>query len=274
MKRPAGHAGRDIVIGISLKMYFGYQETLDWCARVRAVAEASPAVSKGAVRLFVMPSFPLLLPVIEMFQGAPIDVGAQDLHFEDRGPFTGEVSASMLAEIGCRLVEVGHAERRRLFGDSERVVALKVGAALRNGVRPVICVGEEESISTSDACRESTRLLASALAGAGRDGAGGTVVVAYEPLWAIGADQPAPEAHIAEVCRALRELLVSTRPEADDRVIYGGSAGPGLLERLGDAVDGLFLGRYVHDAEALKVVLEEAGRVFDLRHHAERSRLA
>jgi triosephosphate isomerase (TIM) len=275
VKRPAGHAGRDIVIGISLKMYFGYQETLDWCARVRAIAEASPAVSEGGVRLFVMPSFPLLLPVIEMFQGTLIDVGAQNLHFEDRGPFTGEVSASMLAEIGCRLVEVGHAERRRLFGDSEPVVALKVGAALRNSVRPVICVGEEEeAISTADACRESTRLLASALAGAGRDDAGGTVVVAYEPLWAIGADEPAPEGHIADVCRSLRELLVSTRPEVDDRVIYGGSAGPGLLERLGDAVDGLFLGRYVHDAEALKAVLEEAGRVFDLRHHAERSRLA
>jgi triosephosphate isomerase len=266
VKRPAGHAGRDIAIGISLKMYFGYQETLDWCARVRAIAETSPAVSDGAVRLFVMPSFPLLVPVIEMFQGTLIEVGAQDLHFEDRGAFTGEVSASMLSEIGCRLVEVGHAERRRLFGDSERVVALKVGAALRHGLRPVICIGEEESISTSDACRESTRLLASALTGAGKDDPGGPVIVAYEPLWAIGADEPAPEGHIGEVCRSLRELLVSTRPGADDRVIYGGSAGPGLLERLGEAVDGLFLGRYVHDADALEVVLEEAARVSDLSH--------
>lgn len=266
MKRPARGAGREVLIGFSFKMYFGYQETLDWCVRTREIAEASSAVADGGVRLFVMPSFPCLLPVIEIFRGTPIEVGAQNLHFEDRGPFTGEVGGRMLSDVGCRLVEVGHAERRRLFGETEGVVALKVDAAVRNGLRPVICVGEEESLGAADASRESVRQLESALTTATRSASAAPVVVAYEPLWAIGADQPASGAHIADVCRRLRHFLRSTRSNSDDRVIYGGSAGPGLLGRLGDSVDGLFLGRYVHDAENLGAVLQEAGRLTERRH--------
>jgi triosephosphate isomerase len=258
---PAERTGRDLIVGISLKMYFGYQDTLAWCSRVRAIAVASRAVSDGRVGLFVMPSFPCLSAVIEMFRGTAVEVGAQNLHFEDRGPFTGEVSGSMLSELGCRLVEVGHAERRRVFGESERVVARKVEAALRNGLRPVICVGEAEAGSAADAAQESIRQLESALAGAAAYGAKAQVVVAYEPEWAIGADKPASEAHIAGVCQALRDFLSTVRPGAQDHLIYGGSAGPGLLGRLGDSVDGLFLGRNAHDADAVGAVLDEAEKV-------------
>lgn len=261
MRPSAGPAGRDLVVGVSLKMYFGYRETLEWCVHLRALAAASPAISCGRVSLFVMPSSPFLMPVIELFRGTGVEVGAQNVYFEDRGPFTGEVSGSMLAELGCSLVEVGHAERRMLFGESEHLVALKVEAALRNGLRPVICVGEAEVSNAVDAGRESIRQLASALAGATGDGPGSSVVVAYEPLWAIGADEPAPDAHIASVSRALQDFLRDSRPRARDRVIYGGSAGPGLLERIGNSVDGLFLGRYVHDPDALRTVLNEADRV-------------
>ena len=86
------------------------------------------------------------------------------------------------------------------------------------------------------------------------------VVVAYEPQWAIGAEKPASDQHIDEVCSALQRMVRNTRPGVADRVIYGGSAGPGLLERLGDSVDGLFLGRYVHDPVAFATVLDEVGR--------------
>ena len=258
MKHPAGNTGRDVILGFSFKMYFGYRETLDWCARVRQIATASPSVADGAVRLFVMPSFPFLLPVISIFRDTPIEVGAQDLYSEDGGPFTGEVSGRALAEIGCRLVEVGHSERRRLFGETEEVVALKVAAALRNGLRPVICVGEEAPVGPNEACRRSIKQIESALA---RATPGASVVIAYEPLWAIGADEPASEEHISEVCQGLRDFMSSMRSGENDRVIYGGSAGPGLLERLGNSVDGLFLGRFVHDPDALEAVLDEAGRV-------------
>lgn len=261
MKPTAGRPGRDLVIGVSLKMYFGYRETLDWCARVRALAADDPAIANGSIRLFVMPAAPFLLPVIELFAGTAVEVGAQNFYFEDGGPFTGEVSGSMLAEIGCRLVEVGHSERRRLFGESEEVVALKVGAALRNGLCPVICVGEEEATSAGAAIRESRRQLESSLSETPRNVRGAPVVIAYEPQWAIGADTHASEGHIAEVCQSLRDFLRERRPRSNDRVIYGGSAGPGLLERLGGSVDGLFLGRYVHDPDGLKSVLDEARRL-------------
>ena len=260
MTRTAGRTGHDVTIGFSFKMYFGYRQTLDWCARARELAAASAAVADGRVRLFVMPSFPCLAQVIEMFRGTPIEVGAQNLYFEDRGPFTGEVSAEMLAEMGCTLVEIGHSERRRLFGESDQLVGFKVHAALRNGLRPVICVGEEESRGAAYASRESTRQLEVAL-NATQDAPTAGVVVAYEPLWAIGADEPASDTHIVEACQSVREFMESTRPQADDRVIYGGSAGPGLLERLGDGVDGLFLGRFAHNPDALEKVLREAGRV-------------
>lgn len=266
MKPTAGRTGRGLVIGFSFKMYFGYQQTLDWCLRVREIAAASPAILDGSVRLFLMPSLPCLLPVIQMFRDTSIEVGAQNLYFEDRGPFTGEVSGQLLAEVGCRLVEVGHSERRRMFAESDEVVALKVAAALRNGLCPVICVGEEEPSDAADACRESTRQLESALGRIPRDPRIVPVIVAYEPLWAIGAEQPAPENHIAEVCRGLREFTTSVRPDTADRVIYGGSAGPGLLERLGEGVDGLFLGRHVHDPNAMQAVLDEAGQASRIAH--------
>jgi len=268
--RPAGATGRELLIGFSFKMYFGYQQTLDWCVRAREIALANPALAAGRVRLFAIPSYPCLPPVLEIFRGTPIEVGAQNLHFEDGGPFTGEVGGPMLAEMGCTMVEVGHAERRLLFGETDEIVSLKVASAIRNGLRPLICVGEQEKVSAAVACRESNRQLAAALATAAPSA---PVVVAYEPLWAIGADHPATEVHIAEVCQGLRSRLASARPHAADRVIYGGSAGPGLLARLGAAADGLFLGRYVHDVNVLEVVLDEAGRISGSANRRQTGRL-
>jgi triosephosphate isomerase len=244
---------RQRLVGVSLKMYFGVQETLDWCARIGAIASGHPAVSSARVSVFVLPTFPMLAPVLAILRDTPVAVGAQNLSRHDGGPFTGEVSGQVLAELGCTHVSVGHAERRRLFGESDEDVALKVEAALRNHLSPIVCVGEMERMDGASAARECSRQLSAALSRVGPDRARAGVVVAYEPQWAIGAENPAPEGHIVEVASALQELV----PE---RVIYGGSAGPGLLSRLGDSVDGLFLGRYVHDPAAFAAVLDEAGR--------------
>ena len=256
-----GGSERARLVGVSLKMYFGYQETLDWCGRIGAIAAASPSVMNGQVRVFVLPAFPLLVPVIALLRGSPVAVGAQNLYWEDRGAFTGEVSGGLLAELGCRYVAVGHAERRGLFGESDRDVALKVEAAIRNGLCPIVCVGETGTETATLAAVESTRQVETALSRVARAGLQGPVVIAYEPRWAIGRDRPAPDGHIIEVCSALLEFLERVRPGAQDAVIYGGSAGPGLLQRLGTAVDGLFLGRYAHDPAAFQAVVEEAGRV-------------
>ena len=228
-------------IGVSLKMYFGHEQAREWFAAVAAL----PA--RPGVDLFVIPSFLAIPAALEAFAHTGVAVGAQDLFWEDRGAFTGEISGAELAEIGVAVVEVGHAERRRLFGETEKVVADKTAAALRNGLAPVLCIGEQER--SPDAALRCIEQLRSALP----DGEGGRVIVAYEPVWAIGAAEPAPAEYIRPITRALRE-------ELGDRgiVIYGGSAGPGLLGELGDDVDGLFLGRFAHDVSALAAVLDEA----------------
>lgn len=246
-----------VSVGVSLKMYFGHAEARRWCARVAELAAAHPAVASGEVECFVIPTYLQLLPALDAFAGTPVVVGAQDVASADSGAFTGEVSAAELAEVGVRLAEVGHAERRRLFGETESVVAAKVAAALRNGVTPVLCLGEVERVGSTDAATEVVRQLHAALA----DAPAGRVIVAYEPVWAIGAPEPAPSSHIVEVARALRAAVDALVDREGSSVIYGGSAGPGLLASLDGAVDGLFLGRFAHDPTALAAVLDEAAEV-------------
>jgi triosephosphate isomerase len=246
------------LLGVSLKMYFGHRQTLAWCQEVARMAAAHPGLAGGSVTLFVLPSFPALVPALQAFAGGPVLLGAQDLYWEDGGPFTGEVSGRQLQEAGCRFVEVGHAERRRLFGEDDATVAAKTAAALRNGLVPVICVGEEQQMPVEAAARACTAQLASALSAAGEDGHRRPIVVAYEPVWAIGSSEPATAGHIRGVCASLQDWLGGQDRFAAYRVIYGGSAGPGLLARLGREVDGLFLGRFAHDVGALARIIDEA----------------
>jgi triosephosphate isomerase len=240
------------LVGVSLKMYFGHAQTLDWIAAVGAIASAHPAVQRGDVEVFVIPGFLSAAASVRLLDGTGVLVGAQDVAAQDSGAFTGEVSAVELAEIGVRVVEVGHAERRSLFGETDEVVAAKTAAALRNGLVPVLCVGEKNRTTVADAAAESIRQIDSALRGA----ADGRVIVAYEPVWAIGAAEPAEAEYVAAVCAELHSAVADRSGSA---VIYGGSAGPGLLGRIGSSVDGLFLGRFAHDTAALSRVLDEAG---------------
>jgi triosephosphate isomerase len=250
-----------VSVGVSLKMYFGHRQALDWCARVAELARAHSAVASGAVELFVIPGYLAVPAAVEIFEGTSVVVGAQDLATADSGAFTGEVSGVELAEVGVGVVEVGHAERRRLFGETDGVVAEKTSAALRNGIVPVLCIGESTRADTADAAAECLRQLASALDGA----PAGRVIVAYEPVWAIGAAEPAPAAYIRAVCSILRAAVSALEGRATSVVIYGGSAGPGLLTELGADVDGLFLGRFAHDPESLGRVLDEAAELAAVR---------
>ncbi|MFT4285349.1 MAG: triose-phosphate isomerase [Protaetiibacter sp.] len=243
-----------VTVGVSLKMYFGHRAAREWAAEVADIAATTPAVADGTIELFVAPGYLQLLPALEAVAGTRILVAAQDASEHETGPYTGEVSPAELAEIGVTMVELGHAERRRLYGDTDAVVAAKTAAALRNGLTPVLCVGEPDRVAADDAVAFVTAQVLSALA----DAPAGRVIVAYEPVWAIGAPHPAPADHIRRVTSWLRELLAGLDDRAGSSVIYGGSAGPGLLTELGDDVDGLFLGRFAHDPAALREVLAEA----------------
>ena len=238
-----------MTIGISLKMYFGRARTVEWCRAIADIARSHPAVTQEQAQLVVLPSLPYLLDARELFASTPVRIGGQDLFWEDSGAFTGEVSGTQLCELGCDYVEIGHAERRRIFGEDDDIIAAKTAAAFRNGLTPLLCVGEERPSSVEAATSECVAQLDSALSTVT-----GPVVVAYEPQWAIGAAEPASPPYIAAVCSALRSHLSNfTRGQ----VIYGGSAKPGLLTQLGEGVDGLFLGRFAHDPAAVAMILDE-----------------
>jgi len=221
-----------LTIGVSLKMYFGQRQTVDWCRAVAAFAARHPALARQTVELFVLPAAPMIAQVLEIFAGTPVRVGAQNVHTHDSGAFTGEVSGALLREMGCRYAAVNHAERRRLFGEDNATATAKVAACWRNGLTPVLCVGEPA---------EASEILGDSAS---------PVILAYEPPWAIGQAEPAPVAHIRAVTASLRR--------GNGRVIYGGSAGPGLLTSIGDSADGLFLGRFAHDPAGVEAVLDEA----------------
>ena len=242
-----------LTLGVSLKAYFGYAETVRWAERVRDAVGAVP----GGVEFFVVPSFPVIPRVVEVLRGSGVLVGAQNIAHDDSGALTGETGGRMLAEIGCSIAEIGHAERRALFGENDQLVALKVAAAYRNGLVPLLCVGESDREHPAAAAEFAIAQLDAALAQADERG---RMIVAYEPRWAIGAAAPADPAHVSAVCIALREHLLALGMDTSP-VLYGGSAGPGLLERLGASVDGLFLGRFAHDPASVVAVLHEAARV-------------
>lgn len=245
-----------ITLGVSLKMYFSYQQTLAWSQEVAAIARSHPAIESGEVGLFILPAFPALPPVLEAFAGTKVGVGAQDLSWEDSGAWTGEVSGAMLAEMGCGYAEIGHAERRRHFAEDDVQIAGKLAASLRNGLTPVLCLGEPGQGPAEAAVALCRQQLDASLQSAREQQLSGHIILAYEPQWAIGAATSAPDDFIAEVCHGLRQF--SGLGNFTFSVIYGGSAGPGLLSRLGNRVGGLFLGRFAHQSSALKTIIDEA----------------
>jgi triosephosphate isomerase len=264
--RRADHRGipEILYIGVSTKMYMGYRDCLDWLARIQHEVDSRPALVAGRVVPFVVPSFPVLPAARSILAGSPLRLGAQNCGWAD-GPWTGEVSPSLLAELGVRLVEIGHAERRRHFGEDNAMIARKVRAADDAGITPLLCVGEEtlDEAPGTGAGRAAAFVHQQIAEAVGGDWSlASRLIVAYEPVWAIGAPEPAGEGYVAAVVDSLRALLAAHSHEAGSAldelpVIYGGSAKPGLLPAL-DGVSGLFLGRFAHDAADFGKVLDEA----------------
>jgi triosephosphate isomerase len=252
------------IIGVSLKMYFGYERTLEWCRDVAAIASAHPGVRRGDIELFALPAHPVLAECASILDAAGASAGVQDIFWEDEGAFTGEVGGKMIAEVGGRYAEVGHAERRRIFGEDDAIIGLKTAAAYRNNLTPILCVGELHTGSPEEAIAQCTSDIDAALVRAQSLAPACRTIVAYEPQWAIGAPQPATPEYISAVITGLDAHLRNLPGQADSRVIYGGSAGPGLITKLDPAVAGLFLGRFAHDPKALKTILDEtAARLAD-----------
>lgn len=197
--------------------------------------------------VLIAPPFPVLAAVHRCLEGSRILLAGQNLHWEQRGAFTGEVSAPMLTAAGCTHVIVGHSERRQFFGDTDEWVARKVAAALRHGLVPILCVGE--TLEERDANETLAVIERQTRAGLyGLDAAGlRRVIVAYEPVWAIGTGRVATPDQAQEVHAQIRSLiatLAGTIVAADCRILYGGSVKPENIDALMEQpdVDGALVG--------------------------------
>lgn len=205
--------------------------------------------------LLVCPAYVALYPVAELLRGSPIAVGGQDLFREETGAFTGAVSGSMLKSAGCSYVIVGHSERREIFGDSDEEVNRKLRAALDAGLAPILCVGETLDKREQKVTKEFLRKQIGAdIRGFERD-AITRILVAYEPIWAIGTGVTATPAQAGETQRFIRDLFREHYDEevaGNLRILYGGSVKPDNARALisEDHIDGFLIGGASLQAES------------------------
>jgi len=213
-------------------------------AEIKAMREAVDAGKAGAAELAVCPPATLLAQAAWALKGGKVSLGAQDCHAQASGAFTGDIAAPMIKDAGASYVIVGHSERRQYHGETDAAVKAKAEAALKAGLIAIVCVGETraEREAGKAIAVVSTQVRGSLPAG----GAPETVVVAYEPVWAIGTGLTPTPADVAEVHAAIRKLLgeVYGAQGAKLRILYGGSVKPAnAKELLGLAnVDGALVG--------------------------------
>jgi len=229
---------------------------LEAIALVQKLAFALPEKYFAKVEVAVLVPFTALRSVQALIEGDKLLIryGAQDLSPKDSGPYTGDVSGPMLAKLDCSYVIVGHSERREHHGEDDATVGAKVRAALRNGLVPILCVGEGLEVrEAGDHLAHSTAQLRAALKGLSAEQVG-TIVVAYEPIWAIGTGRVATPADAQEVCGALRGALDDKYGAAvadEVRVLYGGSVkSSNVAELVAESdIDGALVGGASLDAD-------------------------
>jgi triosephosphate isomerase len=246
-----------LVVG-NWKMNTSQAEAVSLAANVaRGASEAGAEVGVG-----VCPPFVWLEAVIERTEGSPVRVGAQNVATEGAGAYTGEVSAPMLAELGCTYAIVGHSERRAIYGETDEVVAAKAAKALEHGLTPIVCVGETlEQRKSGQVESVVTGQLAGSLAHVEDASA---IVVAYEPVWAIGTGETATPEQARDTHAIIRRWLRDHFGEAGGSVpiLYGGSVKPANADDLfrQPDVDGGLVGGAALDADGFIEIVRAAER--------------
>lgn len=233
---------RRVIIAGNWKMFKTINESIELVTLLKR-----SVVDINDLEIVVCPPFTSLSDVRELIMDTNIKLGAQDCYWEKEGAFTGEISASMLKSAGCEYVIVGHSERRQLFGDTNETVNKKAKAALREGLRPIVCVGERlsdrQAGKTFDVVKDHVTNSLSGLTGEDML----KVVIAYEPVWAIGTGVNATKEQAEEVHKYIRELLkkmYGAEISGSVRIQYGGSVKPDNIRELisEEDVDGALVG--------------------------------
>lgn len=228
-------------VGTSFKMNKTLAEALAFASRLaEADRDSDPLIQR-----FVIPAFTAVREVKRALSGTSVKVGAQNMHWEDAGAWTGEVSAPMLKDCELDLVELGHSERREHFGETDETVGFKVAAAVRHGLTPLICIGETLQQRQSGLADAVLRKQVEAALGPVADMADAQVLLAYEPVWAIGVNGiPATADYASERHGKIADVAMGVLGRQVP-VLYGGSVNPQNCEELiaQAHIDGLFIGR-------------------------------
>jgi triosephosphate isomerase len=234
----------------------------------KTVAEAAefidallPRIAATQCDVVVCPPFTALSEVVQRRYGTAVRVAAQNMHEESSGAFTGEVSAPMLVELDVEAVVLGHSERRQHFGESDEALARKVSAALAADLEPILCVGESEEArdhgETEAVLERQLEIDLGAVAAEDLE----RVVIAYEPIWAIGTGRTATDEQAQQACAFIRDVLRARGAAADRiRILYGGSVKPANAAELmaQPDVDGALVGGASLDAEDFAAIVEAA----------------
>lgn len=236
---------KKIYFGTNLKMYKTIKETTEF---LQQLEQHTKDISREEIELFVIPSYTSLSNAVTCVNQDLIKIGAQNMCWEEKGQFTGEISPLMLQEMGIRLVMIGHSERRHIFGESDKEENLKVKAALEHGFMALLCIGEtkeEKNFGISDeVLRTQLKVGFHDIPEAYID----KIWVAYEPVWSIGVNGiPASADYAEEKHTVIKQTLREIFGEKADRIptLYGGSVNPGNASELivKPSIDGLFIGR-------------------------------
>ena len=245
------------VIAGNWKMYKTQAETRSFFAAFNSLVAAVVDCD-----IVIAPPFTDIRAAVETTKGTKIAISAQDLYWEKEGAFTGEISAAMLVEAGCRYTIIGHSERRQFFGETNETVFKKTQAALAAGLTPVVCVGElladREAGNTEQTCRTQF----SGSVGALTPEQFSRILIAYEPVWAIGTGRTATPEIAAAVHKFLRECAAarfSAKHASELRILYGGSVKPDNIQGLmaQEEVDGVLVGGASLDPKSFASIVKD-----------------
>lgn len=253
-----------LYLGTNLKMYKTSGETL---AYLKELVSCRGEFPLDRLELFVIPSYTALEKAGEFLNGFPVTLGAQNMAWEDKGQFTGEISAPMLKELGVTLVMLGHSERRHVFGETDEMLRRKVKAAAGHGFQTLLCVGETAAQKAAGVNREILRMQIKQDLSLLPEGKERNLKIAYEPVWAIGtAGTPAASEYVQEQHRVIRECLYELFGKTADEIpiLYGGSVNPENAPKLIQLpnVDGLFIGRSAWNAKKFQEMIRDVAAVW------------